>query len=1176
MGVLYRKLNSSYHRIILKVRSGENLRSSWVRSIFIKHKVLGFMLFVFAVLITQFQNCAPSGKTYVNSGQIYESPFASKKVVLNAKSFQESSLSIEENEIPDLEVATDSLKLKSGVRLIAKVNNVCAKTWCKDNQNRAAIVCQAYVQGHRESLANSFQIYEIKNPGELNEEQLQIWVNKYPADQHCIKGISELRMYSQKAAFNDTNYTYQKAALDLIKFEAAQTIFTPANLSSVKVGVIDAGIASDSDLPNISQRVNLSVWNNSANPLFLGGDQTKPANFHGTYVAGIIGATRNNVNGVAGIAPNTFLYAYGVGNSLGQMTNLEIANAISDTVVDQMDVVNMSFGNSDGYYSDDPMIADGLIDGYNSNILFVVAAGNSRQNLDTQPSYPAQYSFTMQNVITVAASDNYGSLAPFSNRSNTYVNIMAPGVQIVSIYPSHLPQVGLPQHDGTSFAAPMVSGAAALVIGYYKKKNLTVDAGAIRKLITFDGANLRNDLNPYIKNGAFLDLELLGKAIQTQSATQPMTIQQSRGSDPSSNPSLELTISYDSSKMSNIATGSKIGIFDLSSGCNYSAPCLIQSVDWPPSSAVCSGNICTFKVTLSRNQVITLMSSKDDANLKLPLSVAVYHIIQGKSVYAVDASSNINLRDLPGNNGEALTGVVSNVRMDMQFFYVQGWTCLPGSEKAIPVGIVSESGTPVISDFAYDYPFMVPHGTPIDINGDLMWQANIDGEKYLSGKPHTRPMVASGIVASQTSKARFPAGLEGHPQLINICKTLTAAHGFELMIPLNSIRNSSLSGKTFKVLAGESGQLVLKDAQGNEVFEFPEVVDNSSESQFTISRDDQNYQLNGKLCSNSPAPIEVEVSFMSYNFVYALTNFRPNSIGDGGGLVSDLNLVASTEFPLPVETVRPTSGTDMSLKITKDTLKSTDTDPFTLAYKSYNQYPPNAAIGGPSAGGGTSENLISLFVSNVNSYNRFVRIGTGESIKYFQTQNNISAGTGWDEKVAVYKTSRADIVVPSSNTNTNPVYWDYYDVGELFSTNLVGYDFNWHSNAVAKYLKATYQITSALREIKKFETPLSKETGILGHGQLAVNWSGSCQSGYQHDLSNLKIENYQKYAPYYGTGANGFWLSGQNPRQYKVENVATAMKNLPITMRFFQDGKLVLHLESDSGSNFSQVNYNFR
>tara|TARA_B110001454_G_scaffold219200_1_gene251788 strand:+ start:9165 stop:12656 length:3492 start_codon:yes stop_codon:yes gene_type:complete len=1159
---------------------GENLRPNWFRFIFIKHKAVVATVFLSLLLTIQFQNCAQSGATYVNNGQTQASPFADKKVVLNSKSFQDSSLESNDQAQDAAGSATNDSsiekpKLKSSVRLLAKVNNVCAQSWCSNNQNRSAIVCQAYHQGPRKSLERSFQIYEVRNPGELNEDQLQAWVSKSPADQHCLKGISELRMYSQKAAFNDTNYSTQKPALDLINFEAAQTYFPVSSLGTVKVGVIDSGVAADTDLGNVAQRVNVSSWNATATPLFLGGDQTKPANFHGTFVAGIIGATRSNSNGIVGIAPNTSIYAYGVGNSLGQMTNLEIANAISDAVVDQMDVVNMSFGNSDGYYSDDPMIADGLVDGYNANILFVVAAGNSSANLDTNPSYPAQYSFTMQNVITVAASDNYGSLASFSNRSNTYVNIMAPGVQIISIYPSYLSH-STDRFDGTSFAAPMVTGAAALAIGYYRKKNMTLDVGNVRKLITFDGAKLRSDLNPYIKSGAFLDLEQLGKAIQTASAAQPLAISQARGVDGSGNPTLELTIAYDSSKFANVAAGSKIGIFDLSSGCNYSAPCLIQSVTWPPSSAVCSGNNCTFKVTLSRSQVITLMPSKDDANLKLPLSVAIYHVIDGKSVYAVDAASSINVREVAGSTGEALTGAVTNVRMDMQFFYVQGWTCLPGSEKAIPVGIVDSGGNAVVADYAYDYPFMVPHSTPIDSAGDLMWQSNVAGDTYTDGKPHTRALIASGIVASQTSKSRFPAGLEANPQMVNICKTLTAAHGFELMVPLSTIRNSSLSGKTFKIVASDSSDLALKDALGNDVFEFPEVVDKASENQFTITRDDVNYELTGKLCSGSPSPVEVEVSFMSYNFVWALTNARPDSIGNGAGLVSDTSLTATTQYPLPVETVQPTTSTDMTLKITKDTLTTTDTDPFTLAYKNYAQYPPNAAVGGPSAGGGTPDSLIAAFVSNVNSYNKFVRVGTGESIRYYQSLKSIAAGPGWAEKAAAYNTARSDILVPTTNTFTNPIYWDYYDVGEPFSTNLVGYDFNWHSKEVAKYLKTTYQITSALREVKKFETPLSKETGILGHGQLAINWSGSCASGYQHDLSSLKIENYSKYSPYYGTGANGFWLTSQQPKQYQAIAVAEAMKKLPITLRFFQDGKLVLHLESDSSSNFNQVNYNFR
>ncbi|MBN8537709.1 MAG: S8 family serine peptidase [Deltaproteobacteria bacterium] len=1144
-----------------------------------------------------FQNCAPQGHKGVTrvGDNAVKSPFADKKVVLDSSSFYGKPISAN-NESDQNSITTDDFSsnssfdsstntfkseilLKKDIRLVAKINNSCAQSWCAEGQNLDSITCQAFKQGVLPQKKNRFQIYEIKNPGELNETQLQEWAGKSQVDRLCLSGISELRSYVQNALFNDARYSYQQLANDLINFENAQTYFPSSSLARVKVGIIDSGVADDVDLTNVVSRVSNSAWDATPNPLFMGNDQTKPNQYHGTFVAGIVGAIRNNSRGFVGVAPNVDIYAYAIGNGLGQMTNAEIANAIADAVADGLDVVNMSFGNVGGYYNDDPMISDGLIDGYNSNVLFVVAAGNSGNNLDSRPSFPAQYSFSMQNVITVGASDTVGNVASFSNRSATYVNILAPGVSIASVYPSNLtpPAGGVAIMDGTSFAAPMVTGAAALMIGSYRFRNLALDVGTFKKMLTVDGAKIRNDLIPYIKNGAFLDLVLLGQAIQQQSTLQPITISQSRTIDAKGNPQIELSISYNSSILASVSANSRIGVFDLTSGCNYSSSCLIQSLPWPPTNATCVGSNCTYKVILNRDQVITMMSSKTDPQQKLPLSVAIYHVVSGKSIYGVDAASKIDIRDLPGNLGQPIIGEVTNIRMDMQYFYIQGWACLPGSEEAVYVGIIDKNSTSVLTDFAYDYPYMVPHST-IDADGDISWMANVNSSNsFNTGVVHSRAYQASGITVSQTQKNRYPAGLESNPQLVSLCQTLTASHGFELIVPFKQLSSNNLSGQMFKVVAGNTGPVTLSDASGNVQFEFPEIVSSTTEDSFSITRDSQNYQINGSLCSLSPSPIEVEASFTTYNYVWALTNLIPNIKMSDGGFVYDNKLLPTTSKPLPIETVQMVSNTDMTLKFTKDTLVATDSDPFTKAYKSFSSYPPNAGIGGPTVGGGISDASIQNFAANINSYNKFLRIGTGENITYYRRNSNYMSGPAWDTLQTLYQNDRSNLKPLNPGTSVaNYKFWDFYDVGQPFSTNLVAYDFSGHYENVASYLSSAYQISSALREAKKFETPLAKGTGLLGHGNLSVNWSGSCSSGIKHELSNYVISDYIKYAPFYTTGASGFWIQGGTPNNYVGTTTALAMRNLPITLRFFQDGKLVLHLESDSGSNFRQVDYSFK
>ena len=126
-----------------------------------------------------------------------------------------------------------------------------------------------------------------------------------------------------------------------------------------------------------------------------------------------------------------------------------------------------------------------------------------------------------------------------------------------------------------------------------------------------------------------------------------------------------------------------------------------------------------------------------------------------------------------------------------------------------------------------------------------------------------------------------------------------------------------------------------------------------------------------------------------------------------------------------------------------------------------------------------------------------------------------------------------------------------------------------------------YQISAALRETKKYETPLYRNAGVLGNFNLVPDLTAGngCPSGYRHQIKTANpavINDHAKLSPYYTTGATGFWLPPRTPASFVPGNIETTMQQLPLTLRFFQDGKMILHIESDSGSNFNEVKYNFR
>jgi subtilisin family serine protease len=192
--------------------------------------------------------------------------------------------------------------------------------------------------------------------------------------------------------------------------------------------------------------------NNSAAP-----DDNDPAdeNWHGTHVAGTVGARGNNGTSVTGVAWHVSLVPLRVLNSAGQGLVSDLIEGYGYARRQGLRIVNASLGGAGGSDAERDALAAA------SNTLFVVAAGNGGtdqlgDNNDTTPTYPCSYN--LPNVICVAATDSKDQLASFSNYGSTSVDLAAPGVQIHST----IPPATRAWAGGTSMATPHVSGAAAL------------------------------------------------------------------------------------------------------------------------------------------------------------------------------------------------------------------------------------------------------------------------------------------------------------------------------------------------------------------------------------------------------------------------------------------------------------------------------------------------------------------------------------------------------------------------------------------------------------------------------------------------------------------------------------------------------------------------------------------
>lgn len=188
---------------------------------------------------------------------------------------------------------------------------------------------------------------------------------------------------------------------------------------------------------------------------------------HGTHVAGIIAAERNNEIGIDGVADQVRILAVRAIPD-GDEHDKDVALAIRYAVDRGAKVINMSFGKA--FSPDKKWVDEAVKYAQKKSVLLVHAAGNDAKNVDEIPVYPTAYLLSgkkITNWITVGASGDskLGNLAAhFSNYGKNKVDVFAPGVQIYSTFPGVNPYASL---DGTSMAAPIVSGIAALLLSYY-------------------------------------------------------------------------------------------------------------------------------------------------------------------------------------------------------------------------------------------------------------------------------------------------------------------------------------------------------------------------------------------------------------------------------------------------------------------------------------------------------------------------------------------------------------------------------------------------------------------------------------------------------------------------------------------------------------------------------------
>jgi cell wall-associated protease len=292
------------------------------------------------------------------------------------------------------------------------------------------------------TIADMLDAVKIQNNGELSKKALKKYIPSTPLEKQMQKrlkflftmGMSPQELYSQVT-------------------ESRTSIENTMKSNTMNSDSIRQSIVGD-DPNNLTER-------------YYGCNRVEgPDALHGTHVAGIIAAVRNNNIGINGVANNVKIMSVrAVPN--GDERDKDVANAIYYAVDNGATVINMSFGK---YYSPDKKLVDDAVAyAASKDVLLVHAAGNESKDGDVELSFPNRELLTgtiANNWIQVGASAYKGGknmLASFSNYGAKKVDLFAPGVDIYStvIDNKYL------HESGTSMASPATAGVAALIRGYF-------------------------------------------------------------------------------------------------------------------------------------------------------------------------------------------------------------------------------------------------------------------------------------------------------------------------------------------------------------------------------------------------------------------------------------------------------------------------------------------------------------------------------------------------------------------------------------------------------------------------------------------------------------------------------------------------------------------------------------
>ena len=314
---------------------------------------------------------------------------------------------------------------------------------------RLAVQARGLVAGHVRSLGGRWVSVRVKDK----------------QDRKALRGDPSIaRVDHDRVSYaqaNDPAYDhYQSYLRQTMDFPQA---WNRQSGAGVTVAVVDTGVdASHPDLGKVLKGHD-----------FVDNDQSAyDPNGHGTFSAGIIAARRGNHRGIAG-ASRASILPVRVLNTRGYGRDSDVARGIRWATNNHADVINLSLGGVGA----SRVTRDAVRYAERHDVVVVASSGNGGS---TRKTYPAAY----PSVVAVGATDDRDQLAWFSERGD-WVDVVAPGWNIASTLPGNRYGIG----SGTSFSAPLVTGAVALLIDAHPRwepekiratlLRSTADAGAI-------------------------------------------------------------------------------------------------------------------------------------------------------------------------------------------------------------------------------------------------------------------------------------------------------------------------------------------------------------------------------------------------------------------------------------------------------------------------------------------------------------------------------------------------------------------------------------------------------------------------------------------------------------------------------------------------------------------------